>query len=288
MNSVPKKAYLLTAVIALLVIAIWVNSAIPRSPWAEYIERNRLRLVVLNAFAVTSFDYHVNFSAMQTANMLNREADMSDKTIMPIIIGPRRPVGLERGDWLRTEIRLNASGKISMPSVDEHRLSSLLAAADGMGTQTTEAAHALINALSKSAPSVNVDVLVKFRSPITDRGLAGVAPEEFPPQTILIAPANMGDQPIVWDRQSCVQRGMGKECMNPHATVSQFSEWVAMLEPEDDALLEQYDLSLAKLRSVAAGGKIYGAIVTAPANLLPPLFANTDVAWAKFLDIVPR
>ncbi len=244
----------------------------------------RLRLVALNAFAVTNPDYVLDSGASDDTD----DCKPPGEDLVLIEVGPRMAMG-DPPNWF-DEIRQDSSLEVSAPAIRPWRMTEILGVMgeddpsyDRYGdTRSFLRTAGRDSELRFSA----VQVVVYLDRPLPESSVTKIWPN---PQVVLLSGARAG-KPLAWESSIwCRFRGFDTcdSRRSPEPLVAEFRKWVSLLKPEDSPVLAEFGLSLAELQSSARQGLIHGFIAKNLPGILEKLVADPQVRAAYIVDIRP-
>lgn len=110
--------------------------------------------------------------------------------------------------------------------------------------------------LKRAGRAKEVTAVVELKEPLTMSEIR--SRKHLSRSNAIFSPAVAGGAPVYWDHRIdwfCQPCGGEGDQMT-----SDFRAWVSSLEPADEAVLNEFGLSLGRLREVARAGKVYGYI----------------------------
>ncbi|MGW3367334.1 hypothetical protein ACWDOR_30820 [Streptosporangium canum] len=233
----------------------------------------RFLLVLKNALAVANPDYEVNFDFTAHGPI-----PVSEGRAIPVVIEAQGGV-LDAPEirW-RDRILLASSGDLQIPDMPDWGMTFSLEKVEQVsGLEMRGATDALLSDLPSS---VMVRAVVRLKKPLREELMEGIWPSNI--DVILLSPEEASGKRISWDGKpvGCESRGF-KTCddslHHPISPVHQFRRWVGSLRQEDDALLHEFGLDLARLRTVGDRGEVFGFAVTGAPDTVRALFKDPRV-----------
>ncbi len=243
----------------------------------------RFLLVLKNALAVANPDYEVDFDFTARGPI-----SVPEGRAIPVVIEAQGGV-LDAPEirW-RDRILLTSSGDLRIPDMPDWGMTfSLEKIEQASGLKTRGTTDALLSGLPSG---VMVRAVVGLKKPLREELMEGIWPSNI--DVILLSPEEAFGKRISWDGKpvGCESRGFktcGDSLHHPISPVRQFQRWVGSLRQEDDALLHEFGLDLARLRAVGDRGEVFGFAVTGAPDTVRALFKDPRVARVEIaaLDV---
>ncbi|WP_371785296.1 hypothetical protein [Streptosporangium subroseum] len=273
------RAKILAALLVVLAASLFVCNVMKNSATARIGANDRLKLVILNGFAVANPDYQVDFLQMKSAGLIDqRITRVGSEMEIPVILEARSNQSFSWGKWIQAEITVERSGRIDTPRLGVWELTKLLTGANGILGKFDSANLGNLSSLQ------SLQVVIWLQSPINENELLGILPKAAHLDMVLLSPGSNDRKPIGWDAQEdCTLRGMGI-CRSDRTLTGQFKRWVSLLTKNDEQTLNWLGLDLRELRSRAMEGKIYGAVLTLPPADSIEIQLQPIIAWTRIVD----
>ncbi|WP_157570749.1 hypothetical protein [Microtetraspora malaysiensis] len=216
---------------------------------------DRLFLVSSNAIQVASPEYLIT-----PASPKEIEHSLFSATIEMSL----RQYGPE-GPWSRHELTENIWGEATVrPNLPASTVDEALKEFKGGTGPDYSEKTAANTAIEKLGANEKRTAIVELTTPLTEEEIAKkISSGLIGAKALLLIskPSSISKKPLFWwpGFDGCKARGLPK--CNDHAPISQFRQWVSLLNKGDERSLNSTGLTLSILKNAAKDGRIYGFIL---------------------------
>ncbi|WP_329424380.1 hypothetical protein OG339_28660 [Streptosporangium sp. NBC_01495] len=246
--------------------------------WERYTEEGRAYRVLVNAFAVAHYGYHVDFFGLDGSDFnINSRGG-----VISLRISARSPYLKFTPQWNAFPVTINVKSPMSIevPLLDR---TLTVQAIDDIGSTRVGDKGASRNLLQSIRSPLLATVVVKLNIPMNERAVNLIWADRI--DAIVLGGGDVGNaKPITWAGGAC--GAMGFDCDSVgDSRLREFQRWVATLEDEDEDALKAFELNLHELRKRASDGLVQGLVVTAKPDDLQKLIDDSRIQWLRVTDV---